>query len=830
MNYNNSLDNSNTFSIKGENLIQELSNENSFLNNHSKIKIDKSFNLNNIESNTENYKKIIVYKIEQNFLIPMFLIDDKNLSENLIKLKYPDNESVIILKKEDIYYEPISTFKLYGNLAELDFINDLTILKNIHFKMTNNRPYIYLKDILYLFNLNDNYNNNKERDFFFYEFIKESDINKNIFLINCDSSEIILQNIITFIKGKNLKNEKKIFNCLINILSKISNKFLFLFNNKGLNILPIFSTNIKKNDLYNEHIFFYNNSTKIIIIKKDINNKLNLDKEILKKILDNENIKQIFNKIIMIKENNIKFLNILNNFYIDDNENNYENLIYNIKLFILSYIFYSYKKLAKEYISNSNYSKNDIMMKIKVFVNIVKEKNLLFYSNLIFLCLIHNLTLFYNKKYYSNNKNNFHNEYFIFFNKFLKDEDEKLLNESILRTIKNNLNNIKKDNNSIYNYIKYYYEENINNFENELLKNDKILSDIIENNFNLTDKNKNENFLIIFKNNFNNLLYYLKNFDASEKKINFKLIKNYNFNKPNFDLFLKNQDKLYLFFNKNQFSEYYNLFKNLNYNNNNNFFRVYTFKNFFDFFLPILSDIDKKYNPSKYLSYKKQLINFIQDLQNYQEINEPFYVDNNYIKINYNTFEILMFLLFNIKEEKISIIQHLILKTSKKKQKFIDLINKTKLIQKNFKKYIFKKYLKNNNNDLIDLIIRKYKGNDPILIRLIINSQKNLDNLIKENKELKTKLNNCSNQNSVKKKNNNSFNNNITNNSINNSNKSNNNDLNSLQNKLNEARNKYKELVGVLIEYEKRMKNFIELINNNDEVKEILMKNGVELN
>jgi hypothetical protein len=59
--------------------------------------------------------------------------------------------------------------------------------------------------------------------------------------------------------------------------------------------------------------------------------------------------------------------------------------------------------------------------------------------------------------------------------------------------------------------------------------------------------------------------------------------------------------------------------------------------------------------------------------------------------------------------------------------------------------------------------------------------------------------------------------------------KSNNNELNSLQNKLNEARNKYKELVGVLIEYEKRMKNFIELINNNDEVKEILMKNGVEL-
>ena len=157
------------------------------------------------------------------------------------------------------------------------------------------------------------------------------------------------------------------------------------------------------------------------------------------------------------------------------------------------------------------------------------------------------------------------------------------------------------------------------------------------------------------------------------------------------------------------------------------------------------------------------------------------------------------------------------------------LINKTKLIQKNFKKYIFKKYLKKSNNDLIDLLIRKYKGNDPILIRLIINSQKNLDNLIKENKELKTKLNNSTNQNSSKKKNNNSSNNNITNNSINMSTKSNNNELNSLQNKLNEARNKYKELVGVLIEYEKRMKNFIELINNNDEVKEILMKNGVEL-
>ena len=823
--YNNSLDISNTFSIKGENLVQEVLNENSFLSNHSKIKIDKSFNKNNIE-NIENNKKIIVYKIEQNFLIPMFLIDDKNLSKNLIKLKYADNESVIIFKKEDIYYEPISTFKLYGNLAELDFINDLTILKNIQFKMTNNRPYIYLNDILYLFNLNENYNNNKERDFFFYEFIKETDINKNIFLINCDSSEIILLNILTLIKGKNFKNEKKLFNSLINILSKISYKFLFRFNNNGLNVLPIFSTIIKKNDLYKEHIFF--DSKNNIIIKKEIYNKLNLDKEILEKILDNDDIKQIFNKMIIIKENYIKFLNILNNFYIDDKENNYENLIYSIKLFILSFIFYSYKKLAKEYISNSYYSKNDIMLKIKVFVNIVKEKNLLFYSNLIFLCLIHNLTLFYNKKYYLNNKINFNNEYFIFFNKFIKEEDEKLLNETILRIFNNNLNNINKENNSIYNYIKYYYEENINNFENELIKNDKILLDIIKNNFNI-DKNKNENFVEIFKNNFNDLLNNLKSINF-EKIINFKIIKNFNFNKPNFDLFLKNQDKLYIFFNKNQFSDYYNLYKNLNRNNkNNNFFRVYTIKNFFDLFLPILSDIDKKYDPSNYLSYKKKLINFIQELQNYQEINEPFDVDNNYIKINYNTFEILMFLLFNIKEEKISIIQHLILKTSKKKQKFIDLINKTKLIQKNFKKYIFKKYLKKSNNDLIDLLIRKYKGNDPILIRLIINSQKNLDNLIKENKELKTKLNNSTNQNSSKKKNNNSFNNNITNNSINMSTKSNNNELNSLQNKLNEARNKYKELVGVLIEYEKRMKNFIELINNNDEVKEILLKNGVEL-
>jgi hypothetical protein len=111
---------------------------------------------------------------------------------------------------------------------------------------------------------------------------------------------------------------------------------------------------------------------------------------------------------------------------------------------------------------------------------------------------------------------------------------------------------------------------------------------------------------------------------------------------------------------------------------------------------------------------------------------------------------------------------------------------------------------------------------------LIINSQKILQDLTKENKELKSKLNN-NNNNSNKKRNNNSFYNN-SNNSINFSTKSNNYDLTTLQNKLNDARNRYKELVGVLIEYEKRMKNFIELINNNDEVKEILIKNGIELN
>ena len=51
-----------------------------------------------------------------------------------------------------------------------------------------------------------------------------------------------------------------------------------------------------------------------------------------------------------------------------------------------------------------------------------------------------------------------------------------------------------------------------------------------------------------------------------------------------------------------------------------------------------------------------------------------------------------------------------------------------------------------------------------------------------------------------------------------------------LTKKLNENRTKFKNLVIIIAEYEKKMENFVKMINANKEVKEILFKNGITIN
>ena len=56
------------------------------------------------------------------------------------------------------------------------------------------------------------------------------------------------------------------------------------------------------------------------------------------------------------------------------------------------------------------------------------------------------------------------------------------------------------------------------------------------------------------------------------------------------------------------------------------------------------------------------------------------------------------------------------------------------------------------------------------------------------------------------------------------------NEINELKNKINLARNEYKNLVNIISQYEEKLKNLEKIINSNEEIKEILSQNGIQIN
>ncbi len=80
INSNSLFDNSINFSIKAENVIQDIEKEK---NNITKI----SYNYTNANL---KFPIIIVYNFKQDYLIPMYLMDEKT---NLVKLRYLDSET-----------------------------------------------------------------------------------------------------------------------------------------------------------------------------------------------------------------------------------------------------------------------------------------------------------------------------------------------------------------------------------------------------------------------------------------------------------------------------------------------------------------------------------------------------------------------------------------------------------------------------------------------------------------------------------------------------------------------------------------------------------------
>ncbi len=766
-------DNSNTFSIKGENNIQ------TFEKNNNSLFVDKSID----NFNYTNNQSIIVYHLGEDYLVPIYLVEEKN---DVVKLKYIDINSDILVKKEDIVYKKIDNFLSNGNLTDIKNLNEYSILKNIQFRIKTNRPFIFANNLLILFNIFDNFNDNKERDFFLYDYY----INykqKTLFLITGQSQSYIIEYLIRINHKLNCQNIKDI-NLYFKIFDKIKMEFLF-FKSKKINIIPVFTNKIQNNDLYLNSLIFGN--------KNNIyrNKKINFPFSIISNIIKNKNINEIIKQILKTHPEEYYIFILLYEFL-----NKKDKFQYIFKIFILSFILF-YNQYIPEY---------------KTLSEKLPSSNLIFCSNLFIIYLLMEITECLNDEIFKNNINDI-KMVLSFFNFFKQDKNDIYINNEIRKIISSFINEEKKK----YDFL--YQISNIDiliNFEKKLKKNEE---EILNNIFNDLDiKELTGNYISYIKKKLNNS----KNILDTIEKENFNFVKQiYNYNFDNFDSFIQNEKNIQTFFEYSQLIEYINLYRK-----QNKFYKEFLISNFFIFFLPILSDIDEIYNPKNDKIYVSKIISYINELQSFQKINEDFIITNDKIMLNFKTYEILILLLFSLIEEKVEIIQKTFLKKSKN-IKLQKIIKNTILIQKTYKKHLFELYNSKSNTEKINLILRKYKGNDPLIILLIINAQNKIKKLKQENEQLKKRLK-LSSKTKLKSKSlqmtKSPFL--LKNNVFTDENNSSHNEINELKNKINYARNEYKNLVNIISHYEEKLTNLIQIVNSNEEIKQLLSQNGIEIN
>ena len=185
-------------------------------------------------------------------------------------------------------------------------------------------------------------------------------------------------------------------------------------------------------------------------------------------------------------------------------------------------------------------------------------------------------------------------------------------------------------------------------------------------------------------------------------------------------------------------------------------------------------------------------------------------------------------------------------------------------IQRQWKRYYVRKILKIDKDTLNSYISLKYRKKDPYLMKYIVEINKKNDLLSKENIDLRHKINELSIK--IAKSGKNIFNNislpslNLSNSVINTNNFNNtfsilntssrndvdlqiskrddnsfkdnfnNVEINNLKKKVLSSKKKYNELFHIASEYEKKMNNFVKLINTNPEIKNVLSKYGIQFN
>jgi hypothetical protein len=168
---------------------------------------------------------------------------------------------------------------------------------------------------------------------------------------------------------------------------------------------------------------------------------------------------------------------------------------------------------------------------------------------------------------------------------------------------------------------------------------------------------------------------------------------------------------------------------------------------FFKKYLPLLEDIDSRYNPNN--NYTDCIGLFIQDLQKFENFNETYEVYRNLIKINFITYNMLMNLMKNVKSEKITKIQTLY--RGHICRKFIKHIKKCTLKIQQSWKYHYYNNSAAKDYEKFNLYLKKYNKSDPVLLRIFNRMYKNIDNLVFENKRLESLLIHYQKENSTVK-------------------------------------------------------------------------------
>lgn len=838
------LDLSCTFSIKGENEVQDL--ETSIMKNEEKEK-------------NKSTEKVIVYNIGDDFLIPMIVMPSQMKDENMIRLLYANKTQDITLNKNDLFIQKTSSFDKCTNISDLETINELSVLRSIQLNFFDKKNYICINNIFISFISNSTLHVDDNSNYIIDQFLTIDNDEYKLFVIR-KTSDILFSSekkhnsdIFTYpIMIKNIQCYTLynfILNDLFTIVDKLNYKFFFQINLSQkdsvitFNLIPFFPPNPIGNFFHLKSILFANEESKKKFVK--LNGRIESEIQSLSFNTNSTNNKSIILAIQSMCNYNAEIFNLIYSILEKINL----TIIFKdlFKLILLSYLIYNQKKY---YTQVQNQIGNIISNNIKFY------SNLLLINAFKYMFDIISIHLNANRKKSTINEESISLLYLF---DSIPSEDNELLNEIFLRKYSDNKLAVN-NNNVISSFLLSNFKENIIKHDNSLTSGDKKLFVYFENmvstssfiKFYNESKRKLKDVLV------SNISMSYDLLDTAEKQsISYKQIWYENINSFDNEFFSK--DEMIIDFLQNN-----KILENAK-NFHGKFFCELSIERFFYFFLPILTDIDTEYNSNK--NYCRQVKTFLIDLHTYQNIKEHFEIDEktSMIKIGYQTFDILIQLMKTIKGDKALLIQK-----NYKRFSIQKMIHRLKhsvvIIQKKWRNYHYQHLINLDTDSLSNHILNKYKMKDPVLLKLIFDLQRNNQNLVFENQKLRRQINflnvnrskkcplnlisNNLNQTNSLSITGRSFNhqyyqttnNNLTsrtNNYINSSMTSNKSDINSLSKKANSnevkilkekletSKKKYKDLIVVASEYEKKMDVFIKLINSKAEIREVLAKNGV---